>query len=42
MSAYYRLFKRQWERGSIKEKDLDKAVEKEYITQDEKEDIMKK
>ncbi|PSL41696.1 XkdX-like protein [Salsuginibacillus halophilus] len=40
MSAEYRLFERQWKRGSADEDTLERAVELGYITEEEKEEIM--
>lgn len=40
MKAYFNLLKRQWSRGRVDESGLQLAVEKGYITNEQKEDIV--
>lgn len=40
MSALYNLTLRQWQRGRIDENDLQQLVDRELLTEQEKQDIM--
>lgn len=41
ITVYYNLFLRNWQNGIATEKDLNQAIVKGYLTEEEKESIVK-